>query len=480
MKSEYPIKEKILNGTRWSFIGGLFGQGTTFLVGIVLARILGPEEYGLIGIVTIFTSIFQGIVDSGFSSALIRQKDCTEKDYCTAFYSNIAFAFISYCLLFVAAPLISSFFNNQILTKLIRVMSLCLFLDAFTLVQSTIIVKIMDFKTKASITMISSVISGFIGISMAFGGFGVWALVGQFLSKQLITLISYWLTHLWTPQLIFDKKSFGYLWSFGWKLSLSGIIDRISNELCNFVVGKCYSPSTLGQYTRSNQFAGFFAIGLTGIVQQVSYPALSEIQDDREQLKSVYRKIIKTTMYICAPSMFFIAAVSEPLILSLVGEKWIDAVTYLPLICFTVFLYPVHAINLNMLQVQGRSDLFLKLEIIKKVICVPVLLLGAFWGIVPMLVASIVASIVCYFLNSYWSGKLIGYSTWDQICDIAPSIMLASLLSMSVFFLKNLSISVWYILLIQGFVGILVLLFLSLLFCRDELICVKRLICNRR
>lgn len=242
-------------------------------------------------------------------------------------------------------------------------------------------------------------------------------------------------------------------------MSTSAVIDRVAAQVGSFVIGKCYSPASLGQYSRSEQFASLFSSGLTSVVQQVSYPALSEIQDDKTRLMAAYRKVIKTTMFVTAIGMFALGAVAEPLMFCLIGPQWHDAAVYLPLICIEMSLYPLHAINLNMLQVQGRSDLFLLLEVIKKILLIPVLLVGIFVGIVPMLFVGIFAGILCFFLNAHWSGKLIGYSAWMQIKDVAPSYGIAAVVAISVYFLKFLPLSFWIVLPIQIIVG------LSVFFC---------------
>ena len=293
---------------------------------------------------------------------------------------------------------------------------------------------------------------------MAFIGFGVWSLVVQSLTSQGLRTFLLWVANKWIPQLRFSSESFHELFGFGWKMMVSGLIDTVWKELYQVVVGKFYSPATLGQYTRAKQFSTLFSSNLTSVIQRVTYPVLSTIQDDKERMILAYRKIIKVTMFITAVSMFFLGAISEPLLYCLIGPKWHEAATYLPLICITGSFYPLHAINLNMLQVQGRSDLFLGLEIIKKIIGILPLLVCFMYGVMPMLYVGVLTSIICYFLNSYFPGKLLGYSSWMQIRDIAPSYGLAIFVSISVFFLKYLPISYWIILPMQIILGCTILL----------------------
>ena len=452
--SGISLKDKTVSGVGWSAADAFLGQGVTFLVGIILARILSPAEYGLIGIVTIFTTVLTGIVDSGFSNALIRKQTVSKEDYSTMFITNMVFSVLLFALLFFCAPFIARFFDRPELVNLTRVMGLILIIQALSLVQNTILTKRIDFKIKTKASVISGFISGVIGIIMAYTGFGVWALVGQMLSKHLLYTICLWIFNRWWPSFSFNLESFRYMWGFGWKLMLSGLLNNIWNQLYQVVVGKCYSPATLGQYSRSKEYASIFSSNLTTIVQRVSYPVLSEVQDDKERMLSAYRKVIKTTMFVTAILMFSLGAISEPLIYCLIGPQWHMAATFLPLICISMSLYPLHAINLNMLQVQNRTDIFLYVEIVKKIIAVGPICLGIFVSIHWMLVGTIITGIIAFFLNSYYTGKSLGYSSWKQLKDVAPSYGLASLIALCVFFFKYLPISYWIILLLQLIVGI--------------------------
>ena len=293
---------------------------------------------------------------------------------------------------------------------------------------------------------------------MAFMGYGVWSLVGQALSRQFLNTICLWLFNRWWPSFVFSWKSFKEMWSFGWKLLISRLIDTTWNELYQVVVGKFYSPATLGQYTRGKQFASLFSQNLTSVVQRVSYPALSEIQEDKIRLLSAYRRVIRLTMFVTIVLMFFLGAIADPLLYCLVGPQWHQAASFLPLICVSLSLYPLHAINLNMLQVQGRSDLFLKLEIVKKTISVIPLVLGIFVGIYWMLIGTIIVGFISFFLNSYYSGKLLSYSSIMQLKDIAPSFCVAFIIVLSVYFMKFLPLSYFIILPIQIIVGSFVLI----------------------
>ena len=452
--NQTSLKDKTVRGVGWSAADSFLGQGVAFLVGIVLARLLSPSEYGLIGIVTIFTTILKGFVDSGFSSALIRKKNISDDDYNTMFLTNMVMSVLMFVILFFCAPLIADFFEREELTLLTRVMGFILIIQALSIVQNTYLTKKIDFKTKTKASLIAAVISGIAGISTALLDFGVWALVIQQLTNQIVNTLCLWIFNRYIPHLKFYKENFGYMWGFGWKLMLSGFLDRLWQQLYQTVVGKCYSPETLGQYTRAKQYAQIFSANFTSIISRVTYPALAEIQDDKERLREGYRKIIKLSMFVTAVCMISMGAVSEPLIYCMIGEQWQQAATFLPLICIAMSTYPLHAINLNMLQVQGRSDLFLVLEIIKKVIAIGPICLGIFIDIYWMLAGSVVTTIIAFFLNAHWSGKFLGYSSWQQLKDIAPSYGIASLIAVSVYFLKFLPVTYWVILPIQIAVGV--------------------------
>lgn len=476
--AEESIKNKTIKGVGWSAADAFLGQGVSFIVGIVLARILSPSEYGLIGIVMIFITILTGVVDSGFSNALIRKQDATDADYNTMFYTNLAFSIVLYGLLCLASPFISVFFKREELLALIPVMGTVLIINALSLTQYTILTKRLDFKTKTMASCIAAVISGIVGIVSAYCGLGVWALVIQRLVQQSLYTVCLWIFNRWCPSLSFSKSSFHYMWGFGWKMLLSGLLNNIWNQLYQVVVGKFYNPATLGQYSRAKEYANLFSSNLTAIVQRVSYPALSNIQDDQERMVAAYRKIIKVTMFVTVICMFSLGAVSEPLIVSLIGNKWLEAATYLPLICISLSLYPIHAINLNMLQVQGRSDIFLYLEIIKKIYAFGPICLGIFVSIKAMLWGTIVTGVISFFLNSYYTGKKLHYTSFMQLKDVSFSYLIAMCIAVSVYFLKYLPFSCYAVLAIQIAVGAIVFFLICEMTKPSEYIEIKSIVMN--
>ena len=332
-------------------------------------------------------------------------------------------------------------------------MGLILIIQALSITQTTILTKRIDFKTKTKASLISAVGSGILGIGMAYAGFGVWALVGQQISKNLLYTVVLWILVRWWPKLSFNKESFHYMWGFGWKLTVSGLLNNIWNQLYQVVVGKFYNPATLGQYTRSKEYANIFSSNLTAIIQRVSYPALAEVQNDTDRMVMAYRKIIKVSMFITAICMIPLGAIAEPLIYCLIGPQWSEAASYLPLICLSMVLYPLHALNLNMLQIQGRSDIFLWLEIIKKIIGVLPLLFGIFVNIYWMLWMVIIIGIVSFFLNSYYTGKKLNYSSWMQLRDVSSSFVISFVVALTVYFLKYIPVSYCVVLPLQFLIG---------------------------
>lgn len=435
------LKEKTVNGLIWSFIDSFANLGVQFIVGIILARILSPREFGLIGMLTIFIAISQSFIDSGFSTALIQKKECTQNDYSTVFYFNLAVSIFCYILLFILSGAISSFFNEPQLKPLTQVLGFGLIINSFGIIQRTILTKNINFKLQTKVSLVASLGSGIIAITMALKGYGVWSLVALTLSRYTLTSVFLWIWSNWKPAFVFCKKSFTELFSFGSKLLLSGLIDTIYRNSYYLVIGKFFSAAELGFYTQADQFQTLPSANLTGIISRVSYPVLASIQEDKVRLKTHYRKLIRSTMFITFILMLGLSAVAKPMIITLIGGKWLPAVVYLQLLCWVGMLYPLHAINLNMLNIQRRSDLFLRLEIIKKMLAVPIIFAGVFFGIKIMILGMIAISFIALYLNSYWSGKMIGYSFIQQVKDVFPSFILALIVNGTVFSLNFLGIA---------------------------------------
>jgi O-antigen/teichoic acid export membrane protein len=428
------LKQKTISGLFWSFINSFANQGLLFIIGIILARLLTPKEFGLIGMITIFIAVSESFIDSGFSQALIRKKECTKADLSTVFYFNMVVGILFFFILYITAPAISRFYDETRLIMLVRVLGIVLIIDSFTIIQRTTLTRRIDFKLQTKISVISIIISGIVGISMAFAGFGVWSLVAKTLSQRGMNSFLLWLWNKWRPLLVFSKESFKELFSFGSKLLASGLIDTIYRNIYYLIIGKYFSAQELGYYTRADHFKDMPSKNINNIISRVSYPVLSQLQSEPVRLKSGYKKIIKSTMYITFTLMFGLAAIAEPMVITFIGEKWRSSIVYLQLLCFVGAMYPLHALNLNMLNVQGRSDLFLRLEVIKKILAIPTIIIGIIWGIKVMIMGMWVNTIVGYYLNSYYSGRLINYSIREQIADITPGFLLSLFMGIVVFF----------------------------------------------
>jgi len=427
------LKQKTVSGLTWSFIDNFAKLGITFIVGIILARLLEPREFGLIGMTTIFIAISQSFIDSGFTQALIRKQDCTQADYSTVFFFNLGAGILFYFILFFSAGAISGFFDEPQLKSIVQVLGLGLIISSLTIVQRARLTKEINFKLQTKISIIATIVSGIIGIWMAYNGYGVWSLVIKTLSGYTLTSMLLWIWNKWKPVLTFSKVSFKEMFSFGSKLMFSGLIDTVYRNVYLLVIGKFFSATDLGYYTRAEQFSNLPSQNITGVIERVSYPVLSSIQDDKQLLKSAYQKLLKSTMLITFALMLGMAAIAEPLVLTLIGAKWLPSVIYLQLLCFAGMFYPLHVLNLNMLKVKGRSDLFLKLEIIKKILAVPVIIVGILLGINELIIGMIVLNLIGFYLNSFWSGEFIGYSVKQQIKDIFPSFILAVIIALVVY-----------------------------------------------
>ena len=392
---------------------------------IVMARILTPADYGLVGMLAIFIAVSQSLVDSGFSQALIRKQDRSEIDNSTVFYFNIAVGFVLYLILFFCAPLIADFYNEPLLLPVTRAIGLSVVFNSLAVVQRALLTVKLDFKTQAKASLVGAIISGAIGISMAYAGFGVWAIVWQQISNLAIITALLWILSKWKPLWAYSWSSFKELFNFGSKLLASGLLNTIFNNLYLIVIGKFFKASDLGYYTRAHQFTDFASSNITGIFQRVTYPVLSTIQNDDVRLADVYRRLLKTSAFIIFPLMMGLASVAKPMILSFLTKEWLFSAVLIPILCFSQMWYPVHAINLNLLQVKGRSDLFLKLEIIKKILAVIMLCITLPLGLIPMCWGMLINSLIALVINTHYTGKLIHLGFFRQMQDLLPTLFLS-------------------------------------------------------
>ncbi len=455
------LKGKTVSGVVWSSVERFSVQGVAFIVMIIMARILTPDDYGLVAMLTIFIAISQSLVDSGFSQALIRKQDRNETDNSTVFYFNIAVGLILYLILFLCAPLIAKFYKEPVLTPITRVISLSVLINSFVVVQRAILTSRIDFKTQAKASMSAAVISGIVGISMAYTRYGVWSIVWYQLTNLTVNVGLLWILSKWRPRLLYSWKSFRKLFGFGSKLAASGILDTLYNNVYLILIGKIFSAADLGYYTRASQFSQFPSSNLSGIIQRVTYPVLCTIQNDDERLRNVYRRFLRLSAFIVFPLMIGLAAVAKPLILLLLKEQWSFCVILLQIVCFSMMWYPIHAINLNLLQVKGRSDLFLKLEIIKKCIGVAILCITVPFGLIAMCIGSIFSSIICLIVNTHYTGKLIQVGFLTQMRDLLPTLIYSLTTGALVYGFVNILSGLWLQLIAGMTVGILFFLFIT-------------------
>ena len=473
------LKQKTVKGTVWSAVERFSVQGVQFIVMIVMARILTPEDYGLVGMLAIFLAVSQSLIDSGFSQALIRKMDRTETDNCTVFYFNIVVGLVLYLILYFLAPLVAKFYDAPAITSIMRVICISVIINSLVVVQRALYTVNIDFKTQAKASLSAAIVSGIIGITMAYKGFGVWSIVTQQLTNLGINAGLLWLYSKWRPRLLYSWKSFRELFSFGSKLMLSGLLDTLYKNIYTLVIGKVFNASSLGHYTRAHQFADFPSSNLTGIMQRVTYPVLCNIQEDDERLKNVYRRFLKLSAFIIFPLMLGLSAVSEPFVEIFIGRQWSYCSSLLQILCFSMMWFPIHAINLNLLQVKGRSDLFLRLEIIKKTIGVTILCVTIPMGLTVMCFGQIVSSIIALTVNTYYTGKLIGVGFFKQMKDLLPTTLLSLVMFAIVFTVVHLIDDIYLQLLCGIIVGIVIYISASILFRFKEIEELKSLITRK-
>lgn len=459
-------KNTVIKSLGFKFLERCGCQGISFVVQIILARLLDPTDYGVLTLLTIFINISQVFVQSGLNTALIQRKDVTEKDYSSVFYISLFIAVFLYGILFFSAPFIADFYDMPQLKSVLRVLALILIPGAFNSIQNAKIAKEMQFKKLMYCTVVSTVISGLVGISMAYMGFGVWALVGQQIANQTSICIIMLLVVKWRPMIVFEIKRIKVLFSFGWKLLCSALIDTVYRELQSLVIGKKYDSGTLGYYNRGKQFPELIINNINGAIQSVMLPALSKEQNDKEKMKSMMRRSIVTSSYIIFPIVVGLAVVAEPLISLLLTDKWLPCVPYLRVYCFIFAFYPIHTANLQALNAQGRSDKYLQLEVIKKIYGIVTLIITVFCFDSPLAIAlgGAVTTFISCFVNASPNKKLLNYSYFEQMKDIIPSMLISAVMGVIVYCVLFLGLSSWLTLIIQIAVGAMIYVLLSEIF----------------
>lgn len=463
------LKKKTKKGLYWTTFNKFFEYGAGFVIGIVLARLLSPSDYGVVAIPTVFITIAGLLIDSGFGNAMVRKPELSEKDLSTAFYYNIGVGVLCYIALFVSAPWIASFYEIPILESIIKVTALSYLIGPLVSPQWIIINRRLDFKTPTKINVACKTVMGVSGIFMAYMGYGVWALVLSNLFSSVISLILYFYLVRWVPKAGWSKESFQYLFGFGSKLLVTFLIDKIYANITPLFIGKYYSPSQLGVYNRALNYAQMPSQQFTSVIRSVTFPVLCKIQDDDEILGRSYRKMLKTTAFIVFPMMILLAILARPLIILLITDKWEACIPYLQVMCFWWIWSPIHSINLNLLMVKGRSDLFLRVEVIKKVVGFSIMAITLPMGIMCFIYGSIVNSLIALVINTYYTGKLINVGFLRQMGDLIPVILLCAVTGVIVLGVTSLLQIMLLQIIIGGSVGVLVYVGISMLLKFPEL-----------
>ena len=471
--AEENLKFKTKKGLYWKFADIMANQGMQFIVGIFMARMLSPEDYGITAIPAVFMAIAGIFANAGFGQAMVSKQELKEEDLSTAFYYSTGMGILIYALLFIASPYVADFYDAPVLKWLIRVTGIGFIYGPMGTPQSIILQRRLDFATPTKIGIVAKIISGAIGVSMAFYGYGVWALTISAMAAGIFSLICNCVVVRWYPKTGWSKESFGYLWGYGNKFMASQVIDTVYNNITPMFIGKYYSTGDLGNYNRAQGYAALPSQTLTGVIQNVSFPVLSKLQDDDEKLVAGYRRMINATAFIVFPCMMLLAALAKPLVVAFITEKWLPCVILLQIICFSKMWYPIHAMNLNLLLVKGRTDLFLKLEIIKKIYGSIIMIAALPLGITIYCAVGILSGFISLVVNTWYNGKLVNFGFWSQMKDLFPIYLLSV-----VTFCVSLGITYiipneWLQIIIGGTVGILVYLSVAYLTKMHELEDVK-------
>lgn len=455
---------KIFVNLMWRFLERCGASIVTFIVYIILARLLNPDAYGTIALVTVLISILQVFIDSGFGTALIQKKDSDDLDFSSVFYFSIITCIAIYILMYILAPFISNFYNIPELTAIIRVLSVVILISGVKGIQQSYVSKHLMFKKSFYSTLGGTIGAAVIGIVMAYKGFGVWALVAQQILNTFLGTVILWFTVKWRPKLIFSFKRLKSLFSFGWKLLVSGLIDNIYLNLRQLIIGKMYTPTDLAYYNKGNQFPKLIIENINSSINSVLFPTMAAAQDNKENLKAMTRRAIKTSTYIMMPMMTGLAVCSKKLIPLLLTDKWSPCIEYVAVFCFTYAFHPIHTSNLNVIKAMGRSDIFLKLEIIKKIIGITALIFSMWISVRAMAYSLLITTILNSFINALPNKKLLNYGYINQIFDIFPQIMLSLVMGILIYPISFLEIHTILILLLQIITGGLIYIGGSCLF----------------
>lgn len=435
------LKRKAVKGVVWSGVERFSVQGIQFIVLLIMARLLSPHEYGIIGMLTVFMALAQVIIDSGFSQALIRKQDRTELDNCSIFYFNIVVSLLLYGLFFIIAPFVAGFYKIPELTVIMRVLCLGIVINSFGIVQRAIYTIGLDFKTQAKASASAAVVSGIVGIYLAYSGYGVWALVAQQIVSLGFNVLVLWAYSSWKPKFLFSFNSIKEFFGFGSKLLVAGSLEAVFQNLYQIVIGRFFSASIIGFYTRALQFVSLPSANIGGIIQRVTYPVLCEIQDDDQRLNENIKRILNVLSFVVFPLMVFLFYYADEIIAILLGTKWMYCSVLMRLLSLSMLLYPIHALNLNILIVKGRSDLYLRVEVLKKVLTVLILVVTIPFGIEVMCYGQILNSMLALVINTYYTGKLVRIGLMKQLELLIPVAFLCAFIGFLSYYLVNMFIS---------------------------------------
>lgn len=454
--TEQNLKHKTKVGMYWSFLNNAANQVMQFVVGIVMARLLTPSDYGITAIPAVFCVVAGIFMDSGFGQALVRKKEVSEEDLATCYFYSIGMGCLMYFVLFCGAPFIAEFYDTPILTSLIRVSTIPMLIGPIVGPQSVILNRRLDFKTPARISIINKIVSAIVGIVVAYAGYGVWALVVAGLTASFLGMIQTWLAVRWTPKTGWSKDSFRYLWGYGNKMIGANLIDTIYNNIAPIIIGKLYTPAMLGNYNRAEGYAKLPANQICGIMQGVTFPVLSRMQDDYDRLAKNYRKMIKLSSFISFPIFFLLAGLARPLIITLITEKWISCVIMLQIMCLAKMWWPLMGLNRSLLQVSNRTDLYLKMEVYKRTVNFTLMCVALCHSIMAFVCYQIIETVIAMFFNTYYTGKLFNIGLLKQLRDVAPSYILSCVMLVVVIGVNYFIENMWFQLIIGGVVGIAV------------------------
>lgn len=464
MKEKDIKMKKTISNFIWRFAERCGAQLVTFIVSIILARLLTPEDYGTIALVTVFTTILQVFVDSGLGTALIQKKNADDLDFSSVFYFNFVVCIVLYIGIFVTAPIIASFYDDISLIPVIRVISVTILISGVKGIQQSYVSRNMLFKRFFFSTLGGTIFSAFFGIGLAYAGFGVWAIIAQQLSNTAIDTLILWITVKWRPKKMFSWKRLKVLFSFGWKLLASSLIDTVYNNLRNLIIGKFYSSADLAYYNQGDKFPKLIVTNINNSIDSVLLPTLSNAQDDRECVKNMTRRAIKTSTYIMAPLMMGLVFCATPVVRLILTEKWLPCVPYLQIFCITYMFWPIHTANLNAINAMGRSDYFLKLEIAKKIIGMILLISTMRFGTMVMAYSLLVSTVTSMIINSWPNKILLGYSLKEQVIDIFPGILLSLFMGIVISTIRLLALPDLVTLVFQITLGVLIYVGLSVIF----------------